>query len=744
MAQTVKQFNGIFNVRFYQVNSTNDLVIAGDYVDQGGEGYTYTDLKSGDQIIDAKGDAFEILSVSYNFNYSGTTYPVYTTVKALNKANPTIGLGTAFRPTTRNFPLIATNASPSLTTKTLNSSIVKIDQAIPKYGTGLSLPIVTTADGDIVISSLDSKPYIYNNGNWEEVTAITSKFAASLPGTVDPKGTVIKLLLAPGGPIYYSNGSAWVIPPVVSSFAVKPKYGDIFYVSGEGKLYMYDGNDKWTVLGGGPVPLPLPPSTGDAKPGEIYYDTAAHRIYVFNGMAWVPMDNSLEDGKFYVGNSDNIAVATDKQAISLNGFGLGDNHILVGNASGTATEVLMSGDVTLDNTGKATIADGSISLAKFKTDPATDKNKVYAIDENGIAVLVDKQSIAGKIPGGASNPVSADAGDLFYNLTEKVLYVYDGSHWVSVDALGSTPSGPANPATSDAKVGDLFYNLTDKVFYVFDGSKWLPINQAGTPPSGPSNPVDAKSGDLFYNLTEKVLYVYDGTKWIPVNQAGTSPSGPINPADAKSGDLFYNLTEKVLYVYDGSQWVPVDAVGSTPNGAVNPVVAKVGDLFYNITDKVLYVYNGSQWVPVDAVGSMPSGSSNPPVGNAKVGDLFYNLTEQVFYVFDGSKWLPVNQAGSSPSGPSNPSSGAKTGDLFFNSTDKMLYFYDGSQWVPVHQAEASPSGPTNPADAKAGDLFYNLTDKVLYVFDGSKWIPVNEAGTSPSGPTNPTDAKRGE
>ncbi|HYK55119.1 MAG TPA: hypothetical protein VEV15_01475, partial [Flavisolibacter sp.] len=122
LAQTIKQFNGTFNVKFYQVNSSSDLVIAGDYVDIAGEGYFYTDIKSGDQIIDSKGYAFEILSVAYNYNYNSTIYPVYATVKALNKVNPTIGSGTVFRPTARNFPLIAAGTSPALTAKTLNSS----------------------------------------------------------------------------------------------------------------------------------------------------------------------------------------------------------------------------------------------------------------------------------------------------------------------------------------------------------------------------------------------------------------------------------------------------------------------------------------------------------------------------------------------------------------------------------------------------------------------------------------------
>lgn len=50
---------------------------------------------------------------------------------------------------------------------------------------------------------------------------------------------------------------------------------------------------------------------------------------------------------------------------------LASAHILVGNASGIATDVALSGDATLDNTGALTIANSAISTAKIAANAVT-------------------------------------------------------------------------------------------------------------------------------------------------------------------------------------------------------------------------------------------------------------------------------------------------------------------------------------------------------------------------------------
>lgn len=53
------------------------------------------------------------------------------------------------------------------------------------------------------------------------------------------------------------------------------------------------------------------------------------------------------------------------EAVSPGEISLTDAHILVGNGSNIATDVAMSGDVTISNTGAVTIANGAVTKAKL-------------------------------------------------------------------------------------------------------------------------------------------------------------------------------------------------------------------------------------------------------------------------------------------------------------------------------------------------------------------------------------------
>ena len=41
----------------------------------------------------------------------------------------------------------------------------------------------------------------------------------------------------------------------------------------------------------------------------------------------------------------------------------------------------------------------------------------------------------------ASNPASGDAGDTYFNTTDKLIYTYDGTNWVSPSNLGNLDGG---------------------------------------------------------------------------------------------------------------------------------------------------------------------------------------------------------------------------------------------------------------------------------------------------------------
>lgn len=149
------------------------------------------------------------------------------------------------------------------------------------------------------------------------------------------------------------------------------------------------------------------PATGLA--GDTYFNTTDKSLYVYDGTAWIPMDNKLADGNLYVGNTAGIAAATRKRDIPLSGFG----------------------------SAQADVALGNFKIINL-LDPENDQ-------DGATKKYVDSKTA--KTPSGATPPATAVAGDLFYNTVENRLYAYNGTAWVPLDtklAEGSLFVGDAS------------------------------------------------------------------------------------------------------------------------------------------------------------------------------------------------------------------------------------------------------------------------------------------------------------
>ncbi|MGY0039048.1 hypothetical protein [Pedobacter sp. NJ-S-72] len=72
------------------------------------------------------------------------------------------------------------------------------------------------------------------------------------------------------------------------------------------------------------------------KEGNLFYNTSDHKLYVYNGTAWLPIDLSLANGEIFMGNSSNIARG-----------------------------ITVSGDATLSNAGRLTIEKKAITDEKL-------------------------------------------------------------------------------------------------------------------------------------------------------------------------------------------------------------------------------------------------------------------------------------------------------------------------------------------------------------------------------------------
>lgn len=373
-AQTITQFNGQFSILYVNTGQeANVFEIRGTFSD-GASNFTADQVRVGDQIIDKIGTTFEILTVTVD----GST--INTTAKAFSGVPPGIGVGIIYRPSARGFPLTTTNAPATALTSASNTAILAINAAIPNYTIGDALPVSSGKVGDVIFNTSDGVLYKLTDDGWRTIPGdgIPTVFA-NPPSSADA-GTKGDVFLSYWDSKYYVfDGSSWALAQNLSSLPVTAKYGDVFFVKGEMKLYMMGGDGKWKVISsasipGGPgVELPTQSKPGDmffntdknalyvydntgnwvevstngstpsgtanpdaAKEGSLFYNTADHKLYVYNGTSWLPMDLSLRSGQIFVGNSANVA-------------------------SGVA----VSGDATLNTAGRLLIKDHAVTEEKL-------------------------------------------------------------------------------------------------------------------------------------------------------------------------------------------------------------------------------------------------------------------------------------------------------------------------------------------------------------------------------------------
>lgn len=372
-AQTLRQFNGLFNIQQVTAMGVDQYQIKGVFQDQSNI-FQAREAAVGDRIIDQNGTMFEVLSLSFN----GSEIDVVAK-KFGNSPAPYLGDGLLYRPTSKGFPLVTNNATLTVMTNAQNTAFLSIDKSIPNYDSGSVLPVSTSKVGDVILNTSDSKVYRLTQSGWITVDNIPYQFGFPDNAT---KGDVITYAMDDLNYMY--NGATWERLKELSGLPAQSKYGDVFYDSGQQKLFMFDANSKWLNISGGSVPggpgteLPGKSKPGDlffntdlnklfvfdnngkwleasidgstpagttnpdpatntsVKEGNLFYNSTEHKLYVYNGTAWTTLDNTLKTGQIYVGNNSNIA-----------------------------TSVPMSGDAKISITGKLTIEDLKITEEKL-------------------------------------------------------------------------------------------------------------------------------------------------------------------------------------------------------------------------------------------------------------------------------------------------------------------------------------------------------------------------------------------
>ena len=117
---------------------------------------------------------------------------------------------------------------------------------------------------------------------------------------------------------------------------------------------------------------------------------------------------------------------------------------------------------------------------------------------------------------------------------------------------------PANPQT-----GDAWYDTTNKVLKIYDGSAWalaMP-NRVYVSASDPSTTITGVvDGDIWFDASKNTLYVRVNGAWVADTTrvtVGTAPAAPVR------GDIYWDSTAGCLKIYDGTAWQTVASYNIT-------------------------------------------------------------------------------------------------------------------------------------------------------------------------------------
>jgi len=111
-----------------------------------------------------------------------------------------------------------------------------------------------------------------------------------------------------------------------------------------------------------------------------------------------------------------------------------------------------------------------------------------------------------------------------------------GQDGISIVWLGSYSTAPGSPSTNDA-----YYNTTDGVSYIWDGSEWQVLAQDGMDGLDGLNGIDGTNGVDGTN----------GANGLSIVWLGSFPTAPLSPT---TNEAYYDTTDGRSYLWDGASW----------------------------------------------------------------------------------------------------------------------------------------------------------------------------------------------
>jgi hypothetical protein len=164
--------------------------------------------------------------------------------------------------------------------------------------------------------------------------------------------------------------------------------------------------------------------------------------------------------------------------------------------------------------------------------------------------------------------------------------IYLDDNFVHLLENSSNSTAPTTPL-----IGQLWWNSTNKIMSVWNGTVWKTISSATSSSSAPTSNVQ---GDLWYDTTNQQLNVYSGTTWILVGPAFTNAQGTTGAIPATVSDNSA-VAHTILQLYVGGVLMGImskDTTAFTPSPAIAGFTTIKPGLQLS-TVSAAYVFQGS-------------------------------------------------------------------------------------------------------------------------------------------------------
>ncbi len=504
--------------------------------------------------------------------------------------------------------------------------------------------------------------------------------------------------------------------------------------------------------------------TSDPLGGKahMYYNTTTNKFRCYENTTW--KDCVVDTSGDITGTGSNGAVTFWSGSLTLsadsanffwddtnNRLGIGDAtpaaSLTVGSGdlfqvAGASGNITTAGTLTVNGTGASLIGgnltvNGNTTLGNAVGDTVAFTGRLNSPTHGASKGLLLPTNA------GAPSPVTGTTeGDIVWDTTNDLLYVYDGSAFTSFSAGGVSIGGDVSGGTvgSVLFVGTSGLLTQDNASFFWDDTN----NRLGIGDATPAATLTVGSGDLFQVAGASGNITTAGT--LTVNGTGASLIGgnlTVNGTTAlgnASGDTVTVAGRLVTSNHAANQGFKIPTYGAGAPGAVTGTVE--GDIVWDTTNDVLYIYDGADFTSFSAGGGVSIGGA---VASGTVGSILFvgaggNLDQDnpaLYWDYTNDR-LGLGDATPSYTLDINGTFRA-TGAALFDGTVALgnaagdtvtvagrldLGAHAANIGLNIPTSAGVPSGVTGTAE---GDIVWDATNNTLYLYDGASFAQINGA-----------------